>query len=130
MQIMTQKKSLNVAKLSQKTRLEYIEKNIIFQTLDEIAQNCGVNPRTIDRDIKKWKAKGGFTRFLEKEFFELYGIEKRQNPSGALNRIMYLMGKQLQQPPTYNQININKLTNELIQISREPECKPTAESPC
>ena len=110
--------SLNVAKLSQKARLQYIEKNIIFQTLDEIAENCGVNPRTIDRDIKKWKAKGGFTRFLEKEFFELYGIEKRQNPSAALNRIMYLMGKQIQQPPNVN-INISNKINELIEISRE-----------
>lgn len=118
--------SFNVAKLNQKNRMDYIEQNILFKTLDEIAQDCNVNPRTIDRDIQKWKDKGGFDRFLQKEFFELYGIEKRQNPSAALNRIMYLMGKQLQRPPTLN-FKIGKLVNELITISRETTCNNTPE---
>jgi hypothetical protein len=86
-----QTKSLNVAKLNYKARIQYIEQNILFKTLDEIATECRVNPRTIDRDIVKWKSKGGFDRFLDKEFFTLYGQEKLQNPSRALDRIVTLM---------------------------------------
>lgn len=113
--------SINVHKIRQNQRIEYIEKNLIYQTQEEIAQELGVTKKTIYRDIAKWKAKGGLNQWLEKEFFELYGKEKLKDPSAALNRIMYLMGKQIQQAPTIN-ININKQINELIQISREPTC--------
>jgi len=83
--------SLNVAKLNQKARITYLEHNILYETLDQIAEHCGVNPRTIDRDVLKWKQKGGFDKFLEREFFSLYGKEKLQNPSRALDRIITLM---------------------------------------
>ena len=82
-------------KLNQKARQTYIEHNILYETLDDIALHCGVNPRTIDRDIEKWKSKGGFDRFLEREFFSLYGKEKLQNPSRALDRILMLMMKRM-----------------------------------
>jgi len=89
--------SLNVTKptgkLRQKARIEYIEKHILFETQEEMSEFCGVNRRTIARDIDKWKQKGGYNRFLIKEFFELYGKEKIENPSRALDRILYLMTK-------------------------------------
>jgi len=84
-------KSLNVAKLNYKARIQNIEANILYKTLDEIAVECGVNPRTIDRDIVKWKSRGGFDKFLDREFFSLYGKEKLTNPSRALDRIVTLM---------------------------------------
>jgi hypothetical protein len=87
--------SLNVAKLNQKARLQYIETNLLYKTLDEIATDCGVNPRTIDRDILKWKQHGGFDKFLDREFFILYGKEKLTNPSRALDRIITLMVRRL-----------------------------------
>jgi hypothetical protein len=83
--------TLNVAKLNYKARIQHIEQSILFKTLDEIANECGVNPRTIDRDILKWKQKGGFDKFLDREFFQLYGQEKLTNPSRALDRIVTLM---------------------------------------
>ena len=83
--------TLNVAKLNYKARIQYIEENILYKTLDEIAADCNVNPRTIDRDILKWKLKGGFDKFLDREFFMLYGKEKLTNPSRALDRIITLM---------------------------------------
>lgn len=92
--------SLNVAKLNHKARVEYIKKNILFENLDDIAKHCQVDPRTIDRDIQKWKQRGGFDSFLEKEFFELYGLEKRENPSRALDRVITLM---LRRMPTEKQ---------------------------
>jgi hypothetical protein len=92
--------SLNVAKLNQKARTAYIEHNIIYKTLDEIADACGVNPRTIDRDILKWKQKGGFDKFLDREFFTLYGKEKLTNPSRALDRIITLMIRRIPESET------------------------------
>jgi hypothetical protein len=91
--------SQNVAKLNQKTRLEIIENELLFKTLEEIAEECKVTRRTIDRDIRKWKDRGGFDRFLEQEFFQLYGIEKRVNPSRALDRIITLMIRRMTENP-------------------------------
>lgn len=75
--------SLNVAKLNYKARIHQIEENILYKTLDEIAQECNVNPRTIDRDIVKWKRTGGFDRFLDREFFQLYGSDFGFAPSAS-----------------------------------------------
>jgi len=117
------KMSPNVHKIRQTERLEYIEKNILFKTQEEIAKDLQVTKKTIYRDIAKWKSKGGFEQFLETEFFELYGIEKRENPSRALDRIIYLMSKQVVNQTNIN-INVSNQINELIKISREAECKP------
>ena len=62
--------SQNVSKLRQKAGLQTIEKNILFMTQEELAEECGVDRKTIQRDIEKWRVKGGFKRFLVKEFFE------------------------------------------------------------
>jgi hypothetical protein len=83
--------SQNVAKLNSKARTEYIEQNILFKTTTDIAKDCLVSRRTIERDITKWKAKGGFDRFLDREFFSLYSQEKLTNPSRALDRVITLM---------------------------------------
>ena len=83
--------SQNVAKLNQKARTEYIEQNILFKTTTDIAKDCQVTRRTIERDISKWKQHGGFDKFLDREFFELYSIEKLKNPTRALDRIITLM---------------------------------------
>jgi hypothetical protein len=87
--------SQNVAKINQKARTEYIEQNILYKTTTDIAEECGVSRRTIERDISKWKKKGGFDKFLDREFFSLYGKEKLTNPSRALDRIITLMIRRL-----------------------------------
>ena len=87
--------SLDVAALSYKARIKKLEHSLLFKKLDEIAKDCNVNPRTIDRDIVKWKAAGGFDRFLDREFFELYGTEKLKNPSKALDRVITLMVRRM-----------------------------------
>ena len=57
--VVAQQMSQNVTKLRQKARLETIEKNILFLTQEELAKQCGVDRRTIARDIDKWRLKGG-----------------------------------------------------------------------
>jgi hypothetical protein len=105
--------SLNVAKLNSKARTQYLEANILYKTLDEIASECGVNPRTIDRDILKWKNRGGFDRFLDREFFTLYGKEKLTNPSRALDRIVTLMIKRAPELETKQEAP-SKLVIEIV----------------
>jgi hypothetical protein len=83
--------SQNVPKLRYQERIAYIENNIIFQSQEDMATELKVTRKTIQRDLLKWKANGGFDRFLHKEFFELYGIEKRKDTSRALDRIVTLM---------------------------------------
>ena len=105
--------SLNVAKLNYKARIEYIEHNILYKTLDEIATVCNVNPRTIDRDIAKWKQRGGFDKFLDREFFQLYGAEKLQNPSRALDRVVALMVRRMPDMKI-NVVEPNKIVIEVV----------------
>ena len=118
----------NVPKIRQKERLQYIEKNLLFQTQEEIAEALNVARKTIQRDIEHWKNKGGFKHFLIKEFFELYGQEKRQNPSLALNRIMTLLLREeaKQDTQTENVISIKTEVEQLIKISRVETCKSTS----
>jgi DNA-binding Lrp family transcriptional regulator len=87
-------------------------------TQEELAKECGVDRRTIERDIEKWRRKGGFKRFLIKEFFELYGKEKLQNPSLALNRIMTLLLREenKQSDPT-STISVKTQIEQLIKIN-------------
>jgi hypothetical protein len=103
----------NVAKLNQKARTDYIEQNILFKTTTEIAQDCKVSRRTIERDITKWKAKGGFDRFLDREFFELYSKEKLTNPSRALDRVITLMVKRVPELETKSEAP-SKLVIEIV----------------
>ena len=115
--------SQNVPKLRQTARLQTIEKNIIYMTQEELAESCGVDRKTIQRDIEKWRKKGGFKRFLVKEFFELYGKEKLTNPSLALNRIMtLLLREESKQEPLGQVTSVKTQIEQIIKISRVEEC--------
>jgi DNA-binding Lrp family transcriptional regulator len=103
----------DVPKLRYQERIAYIEKNIIFQTQDDIATELKVSRKTVVRDLAKWKANGGFDRFLQREFFELYGIEKRKDTSRALDRIVTLMIRRI--PDLENKVEQpNKLVIEIV----------------
>lgn len=82
--------------LSPKQRRNIIRDNILFKNEDDLAKMCNVSRRTIIRDIQAWRRSGGFTEFLHKEFFPLYSKEKLTNPSKALDRVCYLLTKDLQ----------------------------------
>lgn len=76
---------------SRKQRLPIIMKHITTCKYDEIAKLCGVTEKTIQRDIKRWKKNGGFSDFILKEFFELYGVLKRTNNKYVFDRICDLI---------------------------------------
>ncbi len=118
--------SENVPKLRQKARLQTIEKNILFMSQEELAQQCNVDRKTIQRDIEKWRKNGGFKRFLIKEFFELYGKEKLENPSLALNRIMTLLLREetKQQDTNTESISIKTQVEQIIKFSRARNANP------
>jgi DNA-binding XRE family transcriptional regulator len=111
--------SQTVSKLRAKARMQKVEQNIIYMTQEELAKECGVDRRTIERDIEKWRRKGGFKRFLVKEFFELYGKEKLVNPSLALNRIMTLLLREesKQQEGTTQSISVKTQIEQIIKFN-------------
>jgi DNA-binding XRE family transcriptional regulator len=117
--------SQNVSKLRQQARLQTIEKNILFMTQEDLAKECGVDRRTIERDIEKWRKKGGFKRFLVKEFFELYGQEKRVNPSLALNRIMSLLLREENkvEEGTTKSFSVKTQIEQIIKFNSVEECR-------
>lgn len=105
-----------MAHLSPKKRRAIIRDNILLHTEQELAKMCNVSRRTIIRDISKWRKDGGFTEFLVKEFFPLYSKEKLTNPSKALDRICYLMTKELQYgglPASVDEIRLKWAMDEL-----------------
>jgi transcriptional antiterminator len=105
--------SQDVPKLRFQERIAYIEANLIFQTQEEMATALNTSRKTIQRDLTNWKADGGFDRFLQREFFELYGIEKRKDTSKALDRIVTLMIRRV--PETDNKVEQpNKIVVEIV----------------
>lgn len=115
--------SQNVPKLRQTARLKTIEQNILYMSQEALAEECGVDRKTIQRDIEKWRRKGGFKRFLIKEFFELYGKERLQNPSLALNRIMtLLLREEAKEDPAGSGRSIKTEIEYLIKVSRVETC--------
>ena len=109
----TQQMTQDVPKLRFQERIAYIEANIIFKTQEEMATELNISRKTICRDLTKWKLNGGFDRFLNREFFELYGIEKRKDTSRALDRIVTLMIRR--NPETENKLEQpTKLVIEIV----------------
>ena len=106
---------MRMSHLSQKQRRSYIQDNILLQTEEELAKACGVSRRTIIRDLNRWRQDGGFTRFLYREFFKLYSKEKLENPSKALDRVCFLLARNLQHEglqTSIDEIRLKWQTNE------------------
>ncbi len=67
------------------------------KTYSEIAVACGVNDRTIDRDIAEWYQSGGMEEWMREEFFELHREAKFERKAQAYAVIANLLGKTLTQ---------------------------------
>jgi hypothetical protein len=65
----------------------------------EIAAACGVNEKTIDRDIQAWYKSGGMEQWLREEFFNLHQEVKAMDGKVPLayTTIAQLLGKTLTQ---------------------------------
>lgn len=53
-------------------RKQIIKKNIAAYTIAQIAKNCGVNERTIYRDIDEMKESGEWSEWIEVEYIRLH----------------------------------------------------------
>jgi hypothetical protein len=60
---------------------------------EQIASNCGVTRRTIERDLESWYESGEFETWLKAEFVELYEYVRTANPTVAFKELARLMGK-------------------------------------
>jgi len=67
------------------------------KSYEEIAEVCGVTHRTINRDIKEWKEKGGFEDWLLDEFFRLHGEEAEGDWKTRYKVVSRLLEKTLKQ---------------------------------
>jgi DNA-binding Lrp family transcriptional regulator len=110
----------DVPKLRQNERIAYIEANLIFQTQEEMAKELGISRKTINRDLERWRNRGGLKRFLLKEFFELYGKEKIRDTSKALDRIVTLLTREIVKEDDQTK-QVNKVVVEVI----DPDPKNT-----
>ena len=54
-----------------KLRRRYVLQNIAQKSISQIAIDCGVDEKTIDRDIKKLKESGEWDQWIEAEFLRL-----------------------------------------------------------
>ena len=108
--------------MSIRERKNVLRKHLTTCTFEEIADMCGVSYRTIQRDVDRWQKKGGYDQFLLKEFFELYGVIKLQDPRHAFDRICDLLRRRQDQiqPPQEDQVDAYEL------VWRKKDAKQTA----
>jgi hypothetical protein len=89
--------------------------------LADVALECGVSEKTIDRDMAEWKDNGGFDKWLLSEFLRLHEKELCREGGGQSYRtIADLLKKRLkeQQEITVDQnVNVN-VTGTSILLSK------------
>jgi Trp operon repressor len=85
-------------RLKKAVRLEKI-KGLLPQgrSYSEIASLCGVDEKTIRRDIKEWRDNGGFEDWLQNEFFALHNQVRDTNMELAYKIISGLLEKNMKQ---------------------------------
>lgn len=91
---------MSAPRLGKSQRLSKIKELYpLHRTVEQIAAVCGVNEKTIRRDIKEWKQGGGFEEWLLEEFYSLHGSVKlnEEKVGLAYSTIAQLLGKTLTQ---------------------------------
>lgn len=93
--------SLNVAPMRLKKTLRLIKIKELLplgKTYHEIAEICGVNDRTMDRDIAEWQRNGGREEWVRNEFFRLHhAMVTGEKETLAYSHMAQLFGKTLTQ---------------------------------
>ena len=113
-------------RLSQSKRMEIIKQELPKGTTqEEIARLCGVTRRTVARDIQKWKADGGFEKWLQVEFFKLHNEIKEGEPSQAYRVVARLLERTLTRKV---EANLKGSTNLVVRISPGLEGRPKEDS--
>jgi len=91
----------------------------------DIAEECGVTRRTIDRDLKKWEETGGFERWLNAEIFLMYDrvVQDDDNAVEALKILTSLKRRYIKQEmkvETEGALVLKWQNNEQSQSSTNP----------
>ncbi len=75
-------------------RRQYIKKNVGTKQLKDIAKDCGVSEKTIDRDVAYMKGTGEWQDFIEYEALRLHReIGLKEDPLTAYKEFMKLYAK-------------------------------------
>ena len=84
-------------KMPQSKRLEVLRRELTKgKNIQEIAGLCGVNERTIYRDLKLWHEQGGFEEWLQVAFFQYINKDDVDNKT-RLQNIVRLLEKTMKQ---------------------------------
>jgi len=79
-------------------RLPKLKKGLILgQNLAEIARECHVTERTINRDKEAWLASGDFEVWLRDEWLRYHMLIGKTDPVEAYRQLSRLIGKTLTQ---------------------------------
>ena len=100
-----------------------------------IADACGVNEKTIDRDIDAWRKSGGLEEWLREEFFDLHETMKSMEEKAPLayTTVAQLLGKTLTQKVEQKTegseevriiIEDNAIADDKVETTPRPEPDP------
>lgn len=75
-------------------RLHKIKSGLLHgKTIAEIALDCRVYEKTIDRDLQKWRRSKEFEDWLKEEWVRLHLIIQQRDPTEAYRQLTKLMGQ-------------------------------------
>jgi len=77
-------------------RLPKIKQDLLSgQTITQIAEHCGVQDKTIDRDLAKFRNSGEFEEWLKEEWMRIHYIIIHENPTEAYRNLTKLVSNML-----------------------------------
>jgi hypothetical protein len=127
--------SLNVPqkRLRKRLRIQKLIQGLRKGTLlADVALECGVSEKTIDRDMAEWKDNGGFDKWLLSEFLRLHENELNKEDGGqSYHTVADLLKKRLkeQQEITVDQnVNVNVTGTSILLSKYEALIKRTVGS--
>ena len=59
----------------------------------QIGEKCGVQEKTIDRDIAKWLESGDFETWIKAEWVRLHNIIIHEDPTEAYKQVSKILGR-------------------------------------
>jgi predicted DNA-binding transcriptional regulator YafY len=85
-------------RLKKSQRLLKLVKGMLSgRTFIQIAKDCRVSEKTIDRDFAEWKENGGFDKWLQTEFMRLHGQEVNKPESQAYHAVTELLKRRMKE---------------------------------
>jgi Zn-dependent peptidase ImmA (M78 family) len=125
--------SLNVPqkRLRKRLRIQKLIQGLRKGTLlADVALECGVSEKTIDRDMAEWKDNGGFDKWLLSEFLRLHENELNKEDGGQSYRtVADLLKKRLKEQQEITMQGGNSFVVKILDNSKENSDGPVQTSP-